>query len=168
MGAGTTSFHFKRLFRPRSMLRRPSEMTASRSRKTLYSSPKPFSKSRFVPGISAGLKSRVFQKARAKSKGGGLSQSPPVFLCRATRSIPRSRRLAFVADSVKPVREPTSSALFQNERAIDRRRPARKAASANACSSAATTNRYGAAAPATTPACGAYSLINPKLAGANA
>jgi hypothetical protein len=48
------------------------------------------------------------------------------------------------------------------------RRPAKKAASANACSRAAATNRYGAAAPAATPACGANSLINPKLAGANA
>jgi hypothetical protein len=77
MGAGTTSFHFKRLFRRRSMLRRRSEMTASRSRKTLYSSPKPFSKSRFVPGISAGLKSGVFQKTRAKSKGAGFLRALP-------------------------------------------------------------------------------------------
>src|ERR1700682_5229818 len=32
MGAGTPLFHFKRLYRPGSMLRRPSEMIASRSR----------------------------------------------------------------------------------------------------------------------------------------
>ena len=126
MGAGTTSFHFKRHFRPRSMLRRPSETTASRSRKTVYSLPKPFSKSRFVLGISAGLKSRVFQKMRAKSKGSGLSQSPPFFLSSHKIRIPDAEAAIKLDGRRERPRAPTPAAVRPQQTGTARPHPARR------------------------------------------